>query len=628
MTTNYRLVSFVYACLLLLSIVSLIISIPIKLSPVYVADSLIVIDHVGRKYESTKNRKLVSFVVYAPLGSTDPVHTQCISNLNFFLKNGIEQGATFIFTLIHDTQSPPLLQDLALNNDDIHIIISKEQFIADPYYHGALLHSLDLSDFTYFAFLNCGVRGPYINRHRHPSWLQLYIDRLQNDVVIVGATINCEKHPHVQSFALVMNPIAASIAREVWSVPIGNKDNVINSAEVGLSSRILSHGKNIAALNFEEGYDFRNNKVSCNADDYLPGYKYEQLNDTFYNNPTACRVDLFTESHSTPGCRGLDPCKLVFIKNGGDILKNNLIPSNTLQRITQLETYDELCNEFPCILKPDWNVLHLSRHSKLLHFADIGKTGHTHLVLIIRFHLGFLKKLFSMLWFFESSKLDIVAVLVPTDKETCETLKGKLPSTISKLFSLIESVKIMFVVYDNFIYEEYGLFLNVICSEESKRHYYLTNPESAVERWCGPNSPLHYLLVDIAIQLILDMCSESLSCKFFHITNADNSYSPHFFEALQNYSEDIIIFNTINKGVTLPVRLKLGEIDLGSFVVRIDFLRRSGATFLSSLPFCVHAKDYHDADGYFAEALASNPHKSVRKFKNDLGVEEYVFFHH
>ena len=81
------------------------------------------------------------------------------------------------------------------------------------------------------------------------------------------------------------------------------------------------------------------------------------------------------------------------------------------------------------------------------------------------------------------------------------------------------------------------------------RHF----PDSDVDRHCGVNSPLHYLIVDIAIYYIKKYCS---SCQRILVTNADNHYSPLFFEFVYNSVDngDIAMTNMLSRGRPLQIR--------------------------------------------------------------------------
>jgi hypothetical protein len=106
------------------------------------------------------------------------------------------------------------------------------------------------------------------------------------------------------------------------------------------------------------------------------------------------------------------------------------------------------------------------------------------------------------------------------------------------------------------------------------------------------------------------------------ITNADNYYSPKFFaEVVTAYPDyDIVMTDMITKGNLLNVEARRARVDLGSYAVNVDFLRRTNTSFLNALPKRADAHDYHDADGHFIERLVL--HRARVKHVNSI-----LFFH-
>jgi hypothetical protein len=114
------------------------------------------------------------------------------------------------------------------------------------------------------------------------------------------------------------------------------------------------------------------------------------------------------------------------------------------------------------------------------------------------------------------------------------------------------------------------------------------------------------------------------TCKYVLTTNADNSYSPEFFTKILEHSQaqsfDVAMTNMVNKGHHLIVKALRAYIDLGSYLVSISFIRRTGISFLNSLPQHADASDYHDADGHFIDRL-------VYYKARILHISETLFIH-
>jgi hypothetical protein len=146
-----------------------------------------------------------------------------------------------------------------------------------------------------------------------------------------------------------------------------------------------------------------------------------------------------------------------------------------------------------------------------------------------------------------------------------------------------------------------------------------------INRWCSVNSPLHYTLCDAALWYLNKYCD---TCRYVMTTNADNGYSPVFFEKIFQMSNvsywtdsfDIALVNMVTKGKTVNVIPKKGYLDLGSYIVRMDFIRKHNMSFLSSLPPYPDASNYHDADFFFFE-------KAVRRGARLSFIKDTLFFH-
>ena len=124
---------------------------------------------------------------------------------------------------------------------------------------------------------------------------------------------------------------------------------------------------------------------------------------------------------------------------------------------------------------------------------------------------------------------------------------------------------------------------------------------------CEINSYFHYLLTDIILKTIEQ---SFYNIKYILITNADNQYSntflPDVINEFNQSSSHLVFSKWIAKGYKRKETIcKLGKVDLGGFVLDLNFMRGKNLTFLGSLPVNPTAKNYHDADGHFIEKVCS-----------------------
>jgi hypothetical protein len=344
-------------------------------------------------------------------------------------------------------------------------------------------------------------------------------------------------------------------------------------------------------------------------------------------NPIACRGDPYS-----PGCQGLDPCEVAFVKTGGEILRLGLVPGLT-DSYTRFEDH-----RVGKIDKPEMCV---NLNPRARAFIDIPKIFDTldktfppfhrqfgtveetaQLAIIVRTHSSYAVQLMTLILMLEAmniQEINLLMIIIPTDYESITVIKKSLDDlTLLKSMGFRVNTKVFEAPKS--LYDKYGALINKLCTPGWKERFLeMTYKPSDVDRFCNINSPLHYTLVDIALHYVKVNCP---TCRMVLTTNADNYYSSRFFtNVIKSFPEyDVVMSNMISKGEPYTVELRRGRIDLGSYAVSVDFLRKTNTQFLNSIPIRSQARDYHDADGHFIERLVA--YKARVKH-----INETYFFH-
>ncbi|AYV83509.1 MAG: hypothetical protein Hyperionvirus7_80 [Hyperionvirus sp.] len=196
-------------------------------------------------------------------------------NFLFFCRKGYIENDNYHFIFI-------------INNLNLHInflraknvqVINREN---KGYDFAGWTHALFLQDgetkkylyenYDYFIFMNSTLKGPFLplwfSKKENMEWPDLFIDKITDDVKLVGTTINLynayEKKysPHVQSMLLATDKIGLKIGIDKGIFDLNNiitdKIQLINKKEIGFSKVILTAGYNIQSMLFAyDGIDFR-----------------------------------------------------------------------------------------------------------------------------------------------------------------------------------------------------------------------------------------------------------------------------------------------------------------------------------------------------------------------------------
>lgn len=137
-------------------------------------------------------------------------------------------------------------------------------------YSLALSGEVPLERYDYFIFANCSVRGPYLPDYARSSWVDMLLQKLTEEVALVGTSINIlspthaytaefqlrhggtPPFSHVQSstFALSRRRLKDLINHGVFTYERGQlaKTHIITDCEILMSQLLIRDGFNIRCL--------------------------------------------------------------------------------------------------------------------------------------------------------------------------------------------------------------------------------------------------------------------------------------------------------------------------------------------------------------------------------------------
>ena len=573
----------------------------------------------------------VSYVMYAPRQSKNKAHQMCIANADIFLSRGVVSSprVDYVFNLVGNTPVTSKISAAARSMSNVKISRVPDQGV-DLLAH---LHTMKSSDrrYEYYIFLNCEARGPYFShssgkRPLKPSlaWISRFTDQLRSGASAVGSTISPELSYHIQTYAMALNYQAAKFAvsysdrfnGSTFTGNATNKSHLIANWKVGLSSALIEGGFSIASLDtrMQGVYSMKAN-----------------LAGDIYDDPIACRTN---HVKTSSGCEGVEPCEVIFVMNGGEVLTEGLVPKVTIDKFSREDKISvakkpHMCDRMIDRYCPSWDVPSIFKN-----ISDPTDEGNwiavdlkSDLAIIVRVHASYSHKLITLLWMLESSAADqfkqVRVIVVPTDQQSIFVLRNTLEEHWNRQTNgsiSAKRIRITVMEYPTWLYEKYGSYLQFLCSRDYIAKATAIYGAYAASRYCDVNSPLHYLLCDLTLHYITTSLT---SCKWVITTNADNYYTPGFFVQLAktNVSEhDIMMSNMLTKGNILETKPAVGGVDLGAYAVSLRFMKALNASFLNSLPRRCGPQQYHNADGHFIEFLVLNK----ARIKNTKG---FLFIH-
>ena len=171
-------------------------------------------------------------------------------NLEFFVSHALHAHAKFVFILNGETDAEALLPT---NESNIHYI-KRNNTCFDLGAYAEVLKSNDgalIRQHKRFIMINASLRGPFIPFWSRDCWSNAYLDKLTDEVKLVGMTMNCRSDlpRHVQSMILATDSLG--LATLLTPGGIDNCPQDMNQAvysETRLTSLIKADGYKVSVM--------------------------------------------------------------------------------------------------------------------------------------------------------------------------------------------------------------------------------------------------------------------------------------------------------------------------------------------------------------------------------------------
>jgi len=216
----------------------------------------------------------------------------------------------YIFNVVGESHPLKSLVPAHLPNVELIQWNSSDSDLATHLQTLEILTTQFTSKFEAVLFVNHGVRGPMVRR-KNGEWIEKFIQPMRsNNIAMVGPTLSCEVSPHVQThmFALRTSliPFVQTKMKEKLKTKYKLWKDLVASLEVGLTGLVMSAGYNVSSF-------LHRSKGQANFTKCL---KYDGPQNLVDKNPTSW-------------C-GLSPQTLVFVKWGGEAMRNSGFMCNSM----------------------------------------------------------------------------------------------------------------------------------------------------------------------------------------------------------------------------------------------------------------------------------------------------------
>jgi hypothetical protein len=249
-----------------------------------------------------------TLIVYS--GPVIPNDKKYDTNFRIFLRLGIFKSPKIDFIVVLSEETYKEYKNILPQYDNVKYLFRKNRCYDMESYRITLntLSPKVKETYSFFIFLNCGLRGPFLPTYLPPTihWPDLFTHFITPTIKLVGITFNCEHTPHVQSMLWATDTIGLSILQPKCifdcmidsSLSPEQKQEIIHKYEICLTVKILENNYGFTVIN-----SFQNKQ--------LQGDKWKNLSELCPDNGPS---SLWFKSGKYPGNPDLHPLDTIFYK--------------------------------------------------------------------------------------------------------------------------------------------------------------------------------------------------------------------------------------------------------------------------------------------------------------------------
>lgn len=218
--------------------------------------------------------------------------------VKYFLRNNVFMDDNIKFLLILNNNTDDFKKSelklipkyaILLRRDNIGWDFGgwSEGLLKDNYYQ----------NFDYYLFLNHSCIGPFIKKDEKRNYVDIYVDKLNENTKLVGSTINTMNNPlemsHVQSYIFATDKEALNylISKKIFTMEIDKNLSasmfraIARTKEIKLSRCLIDNGWNICCLHkYFDNYDFTIQNLKKSNKDLEYGSKLNDIMFKKYDN--------------------------------------------------------------------------------------------------------------------------------------------------------------------------------------------------------------------------------------------------------------------------------------------------------------------------------------------------------
>ena len=184
----------------------------------------------------------------------------CIRNLQYFTRVGIHKHDQNDYFIVSNgpcsyCKSDEFKQRLQYSNVKL---IERENIGYDFGAYSAAIQAVNVDLYKYFVFFNAGMRGPFVPRNQLKDikdWPNIFTSLLTDKVKLVGTSISCQEHIHVQSFFFALDLVGLKLLREKGVFRLAESDihELVRCCELGSTRHMFEAGYTVDSLNHWSG---------------------------------------------------------------------------------------------------------------------------------------------------------------------------------------------------------------------------------------------------------------------------------------------------------------------------------------------------------------------------------------